>query len=68
MRHRGDRNDDVRHAKLGAIAGAVDRARAAIGDEREITWIMAAADRHFPQCVGHLRVDDLPDPGRSLFG
>ena len=67
MRHAGGRNENARHAKLGAIADAVRGSGAAIREQHEIARIVAAPDRDFAQRVGHMAVDHAADAGRSGF-
>ena len=67
MRHAGGRDEDARNAEFAAIAGAMRRTGAAIGEQHEFARIVAAADRHFAQGVGHVAVDDAADAGRGGF-
>ena len=67
MRHAGGRNENARHAKLGAIADAVRGTGAAIGEQHEIARIVAAPDRDFAQRVGHVGVDHVADAGGGGF-
>ena len=47
----------------------VERAGAAVGDEREVARVVAALHRDEPQRAGHVLVDDREDPlGRLLDG
>ena len=45
----------------------MDRTCAAVGDQDEIARVVATADRHFPQRIRHLRINDLANAGRGLF-
>ena len=67
MRHAGRRNENARHAKLGAIADAMRGTGAAVGEQHEIARIVAAPDRDFAQRVGHVAVDHAADAGGGGF-
>src|SRR5258706_7803982 len=45
----------------------MERARAADGEEREVTGVEASADRDAADEVGHARVEDVDDPYRGLL-
>ena len=63
MRHAGRRNENARHAKLGAVADAMGWTGAAVGEQHEIARIVAAPDRDFAKRIGHVPIDHAANAG-----
>ena len=59
MSHARGRDDDLRHAEIGAIRCAMGRPCAAVCIEDEVPGIVTAADRDFAQGVGHVGVNNI---------
>ena len=55
------RDDDRAHAEQRGEVGAVQRAGAAEGHQREVARVVAALDRHQPERADHVVVHDVED-------